>query len=85
MYTHSQTSTHTLTPNNYNILHQSKCHSHRLPTYTHTRAHVDAADKGAREQLFILKLRQCTVVFDFLDADKDVHSKEIKLLGVLSV
>ena len=33
-----------------------------------------------KERLFIIKLRQCSLVFDFADATSDLKGKELKLL-----
>ena len=49
----------------------------------HTRAHFASQDKteipaSERPQLFIKKLHQCAVVFDFNDANSELKGKQIK-------
>ena len=39
---------------------------------------AETTDTQEREQLFILKIRQCCVVFDFTDPLSDIQQKEIK-------
>ena len=47
--------------------------------------YVSDAEPAAKEEIIIQKLRQCSVVFDFLDPLSDIKYKEVHFLTLFAI
>ena len=78
--THICTCVHTHTHTHAHAHTHTHVHTH---THTCTYTHYTDAQANTREELFIQKLRQCCVIFDFnLDPLSDLKYKEVKRAAV---
>lgn len=56
----------------------SKCHEFLNKSFLSSSLCCLEADAGEREELFIKKIRQCCVLFDFTEPLDDLKWKEVK-------